>query len=454
MSRILFLLQKKASQISPPIVVFFSFFLVILFGALLLTLPACSETRESTSFLDALYTSASATCVTGLVVFDTADHFSTLGEVIILMLIQIGGLGIITLMTFFMAIMGRKSGLKTMVLAQESLNTFDWQDSIRLIRGVVGVVFGVELTGAVLLSLAFVPQYGWKGLYFGVFHSISSFCNAGFDLLGSLKSLSDYNGNPLVIYTVAGLIMIGGLGFIVWWDVWNYPRVRKLQVHTKVVFMISIVLWVGGALFIYFIERQNVNTLGAMPSKEQVNAAIFLSVSARTAGYATFNLAAMNDVTKVFLSLLMFIGAASGSTGGGIKVNTLGVMIIAILSVIRSQEQIIFQKRRISSSTAFKAFTIFSLSATWLFTATLLISLINPEFRLINSLFESTSAFGTVGLSIGMSTSTDYGPMSKIIHILTMFIGRVGPMTFAITLTLGKRKNNDIIYPEGKIVVG
>jgi trk system potassium uptake protein TrkH len=454
MGKLLRRFQKQASSLPPPIVVFFSFFLVILIGAILLTLPIASETRHVTSFIDALYTSTSATCVTGLVVFDTADYWSRFGEVIILLLIQIGGLGLITLMTFFMSVMGRKSGLKTMILAQESLNTFDWQDSIRLIRGVVIVVFGLEFIGTVLLAIAFVPQFGAIGLYYGAFHAVSAFCNAGFDVLGGLKSMSDYNGNPLILYTIDGLIMVGGLGFIVWQDIWSYRKTRKLQIHSKLVLIISAVLWIGGALFIYIVERQNVNTLGSMTSSEQVNAAFFLSVNARTAGYASFDLNAMNDVTKVFTSVLMFIGAASGSTGGGIKVNTLGVIIIALVSVVRAREQIVFNKRHIPTSTVLKAFTVMLLSGTLLLTVTMLISLINPEFRLVNSLFESTSAFGTVGLSIGMSYSPDYGTISKIIHILTMFIGRVGPMTFAITLTLGKRRGNDIVYPDGKIVVG
>ncbi len=454
MGKLLRQLQKSVAGISPPIVVFFSFFFVILVGAILLTLPIASETHQRTAFIDALYTSTSATCVTGLVVFDTADHFSWFGEITILLLIQIGGLGLITLMTFFMSAMGRKSGLKTMMLAQESLNTFDWQDSINLIRRVVVVVFGIEFIGAVLLAIAFIPEFGIIGLYYGVFHAISAFCNAGFDVLGGLKSMSDYNGKPLVLYTINGLIMVGGLGFIVWQDLWSFRKTRRLQIHTKLVLMISAVLWVGGALFIYVVERQNVNTLGSMPTQEQVNAAIFLSVNARTAGYATFDLNAMNDVTKVFTSILMFIGAASGSTGGGIKVNTLGVMIIALVSVVRAREQIVFSKRRIPTSTVLKAFTVMVLSGTLLLTVTMLISLINPEFRLVNSLFESASAFGTVGLSIGMSYSPDYGTLSKFIHVLTMFIGRVGPMTFAITLTLGKRRGSDIVYPEGKVVVG
>ena len=451
------LLQKarmRALDISPPIIVFISFFCIILLGAIILTLPVCSENGLPTSFIDALYTATSATCVTGLIVFDTGDHWNWLGEIVVIALIQIGGLGLITLATFFMSILGRKSGIKSMMLAQESLNTFDWHDSVRLIRTVVVAVFVVEGIGAVLLSIAFVPQYGFKGVYFGIWHSISAFCNAGFDVLGGLKSMGEYNGNPLVIYTISGLIMLGGLGFIVWQDIWNYGKTRTLKIHTKIVLAISIILWLGGALFIFIVERGNANTLGRMPTAEAVNASVFLSVNARTAGYASFNLNAMSDVTKVFTSILMFIGAASGSTGGGIKVNTFGVMLIAVFMVIRSRDNMVFQNRIIPISTALKAFTVTFLSGVWLVTVTMLISLINPEFRLVNSLFESASAFGTVGLSIGMTTSPDYGLASKIIHILTMFIGRVGPMTFAITLTFIGKKGGDIIYPEGKIVVG
>ncbi len=454
MDRLLHDLRHKLTMISPPIIVFISFFVVIAIGTLALTLPVCSEDGGSTAFIDALYTATSATCVTGLIVFDTGDHWSTVGELVILVLIQIGGLGLITLATFFMSILGRKSGLKSMVLAQESLNTFDWHDSVKLIRTVVVAVFIVEGIGAVLLTIAFVPQFGLQGVYFGVWHAVSAFCNAGFDVLGGLKSMSDYNGNPLVIYTISGLIMLGGLGFIVWQDVWNYRKTRSLKIHTKIVLFISVILWVGGALFVYLVERGNANTLGRMPTMEAVNASVFLSVNARTAGYASFNLNAMNDVTKVFTSLLMFIGAASGSTAGGIKVNTFGVALICIVMVIRSRDKMVFQQRHIPISTALRAFTIITLSGFWLIAATMLVALVNPEFRLINALFETASAFGTVGLSVGITTSADYGLFAKIVHILTMFMGRVGPMTFAITLSFAGRKGGDIVYPEGKIVVG
>lgn len=454
MGKTLLFIRKRTNGLSPPIVVFISFVIVILVGTILLTLPISSEALEPTSFIDALFTSTSATCVTGLIVFDTAEHWSWFGEIVILFLIQIGGLGLITIMTFFMTVMRRNSTLKSMLLAQESLNTFDWQNSVSLIRGVVIVVLGVELTGAVLLSYAFVPEYGLKGVYYGIFHSISAFCNSGFDVFGGLQSMTGFSGNPMVLYTVCGLIMVGGLGFIVWQDIWSFRKTHALRLHTKLVLTISAVLWVFGALLIYIIERPNANTLGALPTREAVDAAIFLSVNARTAGFNSINLNAMNDVSKMNTSILMFIGAASGSTGGGIKVNTLGIIMIGVFSTFQPNRQIVFRKRMISEFTVMKAFTVISLSGIWLIIATMAISLINPEFRLINSLFETASAFGTVGLSVGITTSPYYGTISKIIHILTMFIGRVGPMTFAIVLTIRRKHRSDIVYPEGKMIVG
>ena len=448
------LFKKKVFSVSPPIMVFFSFFIVIMFGAILLSLPISSESGKFTSFTDALYTATSATCVTGLVLFDTADYWSWFGEITILFLIQVGGLGLITLMTFFMSVMGRKSGLKSMVLAQESLNTFNWYDAIHLVRGVTAVVFGIEFIGAVILSASFVPQYGVIGIYYGIFHSVSAFCNAGFDVLGGLQSMSGQADNPIVLYTISILVMIGGLGFIVWQDIWSYKNVRKLRLHTKIVLVVSLALWIGGTIFVYIVEGQNVNTLGSIPTRERFDAAFFLSVNARTSGYASFNLYAMKDVTKIFISLLMFIGAASGSTGGGIKVNTIGILLIALFSVIRSTDDIIFNKKHISIQTVLRAFTIFLLSGVLLLFVIFVISLLIPQYRFVDTLFESTSAFGTVGLSIGLSTSPYYSDLAKYIHTITMFIGRVGPMTFAVTLTLRKQKRTTIIYPESKIVVG
>ena len=436
---------------SPPAVICLSFLLVILFGSILLTLPVATETHVSTPFLDCVFTATSATCVTGLVIYDTAPYWSTFGEVVIISLIQIGGLGFITLATFFLTIARRKAGLRNMMLAQESLNTMNLQETIPLIRQVFSVVFIVEFAGACILSIDFVPRFGPVGFYYGVFHSISSFCNAGFDLMGgNFASMSAYNDTPLVLYTMDLLIIIGGLGFIVWKDLIDYRKNRKLLLHTKIVLIITAVLIVAGSLFIYLAEYDN--ALSNLPLDQQINASVFLSVNSRTAGFASINPNDLHSITKVFVSMLMFIGGASGSTAGGIKVNTLGIMLIAIICVIRSSDETVVRRRKIPGGIVLKAFSITFLSGILVVLVTFLINLMQPELPLVNVLFESTSGFGTVGLSTGITPSLN--SVSKLLIILNMYAGRVGPLSFALVLALLKRGSSNTIYPEGKFVVG
>lgn len=328
---------------TPSATIVFSFLFVIIVGAAFLSLPIASEDGQPTPFLDCLFTATSATCITGLVLADTAEYWSTFGEIVILLMVQIGGLGFITLATFFMSMARKKTGLKSMMLAQESISSFSLQETVPLVRQILKLVFALELLGAVFLSISFVPRFGLKGIYYGIFHSISAFCNAGFDLMGEYKSMYAYNGNPLLLYTINSLVIVGGLGFIVWKDLMDYRKNRKLLIHTKMVLMISAVLLLLGSLFIFFVEYDN--ALGHLPVNEKMNAAIFLSVNARTAGFTSIDMDALHPITKAFISLLMFIGGASGSTAGGIKVNTLGIMLVAILSIIRSQEETIIQKK-------------------------------------------------------------------------------------------------------------
>jgi trk system potassium uptake protein TrkH len=435
---------------NPTIIIVFSFLLVILFGGFLLTLPISSESGEATPFIDALFTSTSATCVTGLVVYDTADLWSLFGELVIISLIQIGGLGFITLVTFFLTFVRKKAGLKSMMLAQESVASFSLQDTFPLVRQIIKIVFIIELTGAALLSISFVPRFGLKGIYYGIFHSISNFCNAGFDILGGFKSFSEYNGNPLVLFTIDILIILGGLGFIVWRDILDYRKTRRLMLHTRIVLIITAFLLVFGSIFIFLTERDN--ALKNMPINEKVNASIFLSVNSRTCGSSSFNLDTMHPVTKLFVSLLMFIGGASGSTAGGIKVNTLGIMIIAIIGVIRSSNDTLLARKRIPNSVVMKAFTVTILAAALVISVSMAINLMQPEFSLINTLFEAASGFGTVGLSTGITPNLSSG--SKILLILSMFMGRVGPVSFALFFSMPKKENQSIVYPDGKFIVG
>lgn len=428
-----------------------SFLLFILIGSILLSLPIATEARIATPYVDALFTATSATCITGLVVVDTAPYWSTFGEVVILLLIQIGGLGFITLATFFLTIAGRKTGLKSMMLTMESLNVPELQQAIPLMRQIFIIVFCVELTGAMILSIAFVPEFGWKGFYYGVFHAVSAFCNAGFDVISEGSgSLRGYIGRPLVIFTISLLAIIGGLGFIVWKDLLDYKNRKKLLVHTRIVLVLTAVLLIVGTLFLYAVESNG--ALAGLSEGEKISASFFMSVNSRSSGFTSFNPNDMRPISKAFIVLLMFIGGASGSTAGGIKINTLGIMIIAILCVIRSQDDTIFLKKRIPRQVVLKAFSITLLAGIMVVALTFLLNLIQPELSLIDALFESVSGFATVGLSTGITPSLATG--NKLLLIFSMFAGRVGPLSFGLAFSMMKRENRNTVYPEGKFIVG
>ncbi len=445
-------------NIAPPKLLVLSFALLILTGAILLSMPFSSRSGEWTPFIDALFTSTSATCITGLVVFDTFTYWSIPGQIIILALIQIGALGIITLATFFSVMLRKKLGVKRMILAQESINFFSYYDVLKLIKKIIAVTFAVEFIGAALLSISFVSRYGAKGFYMGIFSSVSAFCNAGFDVTsaavkGTYLSMTPYNSDPIVIYTISGLIIFGGLGFSVWRDIFNFRKTKQLLFHTKLVLALTAALLVFGTLFILFNEFHNTKTLSGMNLFEKINASFFQSTAARTAGFNSINLPDMREISKVFTVFLMFVGAAPGSTGGGIKVTTFGVILMAIFSQSFGREDIILFKKKIHQNTVNKALAITGLSAILVFVITTVIVSIQPNLHVLDVLYETTSAFGTVGLSLGITG--ELNSLSKALIILTMFLGRVGPLSFAVALTLkSNKRRNDIVYPEAKILVG
>lgn len=449
--------NNKILALQPTRIIVLSFFLVILIGTLLLLLPAASKDGTSASFIEALFTATSAVCVTGLVVVDTFQHWTTFGQVVIISLIQIGGLGFITFVTFFSTLLGRKMRLKSMILAQESVNYFSLVGIMQLVKRIVIITLCIEATGALLLSTSFVPQYGLKGFYLGAFHAVSAFCNAGFDLMsisgaGQFISLTQYNNDPVVIYTIASLIIIGGLGFVVWKDLYDYKKTKSLMLHTKLTLTITAVLIVLGAVLFYTFESENPVTMGKLDLAGKINASIFQSVTPRTAGYNTVNLDGMNDISKLLTVILMFIGAAPGSTGGGVKVTTIGILLFAIFSQLKGSDETIVFKRRVSFTTVYKALTIISLSALLVLVVSTIILVIEDK-PMINVLYEVTSAFGTVGLTTGLTPDLHYA--SKLLLILMMFIGRVGPVSFALALAVKSHKNDsDIIYPEGRVIVG
>ncbi len=444
--------KKLLTTVSPARIIVSSFILIILTGACLLSLPIASNGGKSIGFLDALFTATSATCVTGLIVADTQTQWAIFGQIVILLLIQIGALGIVTLATFFSVLLGRKISMKGKILAQESISDYSFADVIKMIKSLIKITFTVELAGAILLCISFIPKFGAKGVYLAVFHSISAFCNAGFDLMGNDHSLTEFNGDPVTLYTIMLLVVTGGLGFIVWKDLAEYRRTRTLYLHTKLVLIISGGLIVLGTLFFFASEYSNPETMGSLSFFERINSAVFHSVTCRTAGFNTLSLNEMSELSKIMTILLMFIGAAPGSTGGGIKVTTFGILFMAILSNILGNEETLVLRRRVAQVVVNKALAIVGLSMVLIFIMTSVIVSVE-EYPFINVLYEVTSAFGTVGLSTGITP--ELHTISKVMLIFTMFLGRVGPLSFALAIALReKKKLQNAVYPEGKIMVG
>ena len=455
-------IEKKSqnAMLSPTRIVVVSFIAVILIGTALLCLPFA--TRDgSIDLIDAMFTATSATCVTGLVVFDTYSKFTLFGQIVIICLIQIGGLGLVSFTTFFSIAAGRKLGFKTLKIASSS-SSFD---NVGEIKGLFFTIFKVVLCceglGALLLSLTLIPQFGLvNGLWLSVFTSISAFCNAGFDLFGQVSpyiSLMGFADNALVNLTVMGLIISGGLGFTVWHDFMFYKKQGKFRIsfHSKLVLIMTGALVFGGALVFMILEWNNPNTMADLPWWQKVMAAFFQSVTTRTAGFNTIDQNGMVGLSKAFSSFLMFVGAAPAGTGGGIKVTTFAVVIVTVYSVIRGRSEAIFLEHKIDKYTVYKSISIIciALVAVSITSLTVYYTSTDPLVTGINSLFESFSAFATVGLSTGVTSVMSLA--GKVCTILTMFIGRVGPVTLAISLSV---KYNDYsqreIVPDGKIIVG
>lgn len=444
--------DKKIFNMNPTRLIVLSFILLIVLGAFLLNLPIASKNGKSVGVFGAFFTSTSASCVTGLVLWDTKEQWTTFGQLVILFLIQVGGLGIITLTMFFSVILGRRISLKGRVLVQESLNSLNFDGALKLLKRVFSITIAIESIGALLLSISFVPKFGLRGIYMGIFHSISAFCNAGFDIMGDEKSFIGYDGNPLVLCTMALLIITGGLGFIVWDDILEHRRKKTFLLHTKIVFITSSVLLVLGAMLYFLFEFNNPGTIGNYNFFEKINASFFQSVISRTAGFTSVPIEGMTELSRVTTTILMFIGGAPGSTAGGIKVTTFSIILVAIISQIRGSDPVAF-KNSISYNSISRAIAIVGLAAIWIIVITTLVLVVEGEkFHFLDVLYEVTSAFSTTGLSD--VNIPKFHLLSKILIMITMFIGRVGPITFAIALTINNNMQKDKIYPEGKVIVG
>ena len=432
------------------------FLAAILLGAVLLALPVAAVKGQRIGFFDSLFTATSAVCVTGLVALDTGTTFSLFGQTVLLVLIQVGGLGFMVFATMIMVMLGRKLSLRGRMLIRESMNFDSLSDLGSITRLYLFLSIGIELIGMAILSLRFIPVYGWRhGLWMALFHAVSAFCNAGFDLFGRYASLTSFSADPLVLLTVALLIILGGLGFsVILETLRNRQGFRGLSLHTRIVLVSTLILLLAGTLFYWLTERANPETLAGVPEGEKILNAFFQSVTMRTAGFNSFDLSRLKDGSKLFSSLLMLIGASPASTGGGIKTTTMAALALLMLSVVRGESQVNISRRRLPDDILRRALAVVVLFVTILLTGTLVISLLEDgRFPLEDILFEASSAMGTVGVSaIG---TPNLRPVSRAVLLPMMFLGRVGPLTLAVAVAKRQGKTRSVSrYPEEKIMIG
>jgi trk system potassium uptake protein TrkH len=433
-------------------VILLSFAIPILLGAILLALPVSSASGSSISWLDALFTSTSAVCVTGLVVVDTGTAYSLFGQIVIMCLIQIGGLGFMTYSVLVAVVLGKKIGLKDRLLIQQSTNALSTQGVVKLSLGIFAAAVVIEAFGAIILTIRWMGDMDFiTALYYGIFHSVSSFNNAGFGLWSD--SLSRYVGDPLINIVIPLLFIMGGLGFTVILDLWKNRSWRKLSLHSKIVLSTSAILCAGGFLVITTIESFNPDTFGALTGSEKMWAGFFQGVVTRTAGFNTIDIASMMTASQFFMIFLMFIGASSGSTGGGIKTTTFVVLLLTLISIVTGKRDVQIMHRRIPQSIIMRALAVMVISVGVVIAATFLLTLTEHSLQkdFMEVLFEVTSAFGTVGLSMGLTP--ELSALGKLIIILTMFIGRLGPLTLAFALSQ-KQSREKFRYLEEKVLIG
>ncbi len=445
-------MNRKQLYLDPPKILVLGFALIITLGAFLLTLPIATVDRQGLTWINAFFTSTSATCVTGLVVVDTGTTFTMFGQLVILSLIQVGGLGFMTFSTLFAILLGKRISLKERLLLQESLNNLTVEGIVRLAKRILFFTLTFELIGAMLLAIRFAFDMPIsKAFYYGFFHSVSNFNNAGFDLMGEFRSLTGYVDDPLITLVVCVLITVGGIGFIVINEIYEYRRPNHLSLHTKVVLTSSAILILIGAVLIFLLEFNNPKTLQPLSESGKFLASLFQSITPRTAGSNTLNIPDLTQTTLFLVIILMFIGASPGSTGGGIKTTTFVTLLGAVWSQIKGKDDVNFFKKRIEYEVIYKALTVTLGGLFLVMFVTMLLTITEPGKEFLMILFEAVSAFGTVGLSMGLTP--ELSPFGKMIIMFTMFAGRVGPLTIAYAITL-RRKPDPFRYAKGKLIIG
>lgn len=446
-------MKQKKRRLSIPHLIAIGFGSVILIGTMLLMLPISSQSGTITPFMDALFTATSAVCVTGQVTLNTAAHWTYFGKTVIIILIEIGGLGFMSVIVLLSLFLGKKLSHNQKRTVADAINTDSVSDAQSLVRYIIRFSITIQLMGAAILSIDFIPRFGFlKGIYFSLFHAISAFCNAGFDLFGN--SLEGFQTNPLVLLTIGGLIFFGGLGFIVWRDVLSYRKNRKLSLHTRLTLIVtgSILL---GSFLLFWISETKAGTFAHLGFIDHLTNTLFLAITPRTAGYASVNYAIISPMGIFLTIILMFIGASSGSTGGGVKVTTLATVFIYLIARFKGEDPH-FANRSIPKGRITKSFMILFFGVLLILVASLVLMItetIPKGFGMEYILVEVVSCFGTVGLTLGLTPNLTV--IGKLVLIVVMFAGRIGLLTFFMSITGHSKETEDTIkYPEGSILIG
>ncbi len=447
--------KRTNKSLEPSSVIAISFISIIAVGTVLFMLPFMTRDGKGLDIMKALFTATSSVCVTGLTLIDPAVTLTRYGQVLLICLIEIGGISMVTFATFFIFTFRKRFGLRSMRLAQEYTNIDTFSQVKPLVRVIVATAFCCQLLGAVLLCLRFIPLYGAKGIWISVFTAVSAYCNAGFDLFGTeteFGSLISVNNDPYVLSVIMLMIILGGIGFFVFYDLLHRKKYKHLSLHTKVVLITTLILIVIGFVGVLTFEFTNDETIGKMPVWQKLLLSLFQSVSARTAGFATIDMASMRDVTKVIMLFLMFIGAGSGSTAGGVKVTTFAVLAMTVVSVIKNRSETVILGRRVDQKVVSKSLAIVFLGMLAVFISSCVLFISGGDLSEIDIIFECVSAFATVGLTAGVTGAI--GSAGLLSLVLTMLIGRLGPICFILALNVREDKKTGEILPEGRIMVG
>lgn len=447
--------MKKKFSLSTTHMIMLSFLVVILAGSLLLALPISSASGDAVPYLDALFTATTATCVTGLVTLPTVTTWSVFGQAVILVLIQVGGLGVITIMSALMILFHKRMGIGDRLLLQDAFNLNSLSGIVRFVKRVLLGTFLVEAIGALLYMVVFVPEFGPRGIWISVFTSISAFCNAGIDIIAE-NSLCSYATDPIINAVTSLLIILGGIGYIVWWDVIGLAAskrkgFRNLTLHSKIAITTTLILILGGGALIFLFEYNNPLTIGGMPVLDKIQVSLFQSVTTRTAGFATVPQQDLTNASSILCLLLMFIGGSPVGTAGGIKTVTAAVLMASAWSTIQNKQDVSLFDRNISKQAVNKAVAVTMMSFAIMFISTILLSAVSNADAL-DVLFETVSATATVGLTRDLTPYLNAA--GKIIMIGTMYLGRVGPISLALALNSGKKHQNIIRNPTEEISVG